>query len=138
MSRLTTHVFRLATPAPPAKVWEALTSSEPGANFLPRLTLASTWTPGSPLVLRPDADLVVAYGDVIAAEPPSRLSYALDGGHGPATYITWELRPTTAGSIVHLYVDEFDGDDAAEVEDNWLPLLARFQVMLCPSGGPAP
>ena len=41
MSRLTMHVFGLATPAAPAKVWDVLTSSEPGATYLPRLTLAS-------------------------------------------------------------------------------------------------
>jgi hypothetical protein len=55
-------------------------------------------------------NVAVSFGDVIAAELPRRLSYALDGGRGPASYITWEIRPVPTGSIVPLYVDEFDGD----------------------------
>jgi hypothetical protein len=68
---------------------------------------------------------------VIAADAPRRLSYVLDGGLGPATYITWEIRSGTTGSIIRVYVDGFDSDGDGELEDIWLPALARFQAALC-------
>jgi hypothetical protein len=40
------------------------------------------------------------------------------------------------GSIVRVYVDEFDGDGAPDLEDIWLRLLARLQLALCPTAGP--
>jgi hypothetical protein len=136
MSSLTTHLFRFATPAGPEEVWAALTSSEPGGGYLSRLSFVSDWAAGSTLVVMTDDNIAVSFGEVIAAEPPRRLSYALDGGRGPATYITWEIRPMPTGSIVRVYVDEFDGDGEPDLEDIWLPLLARFQLALCPTAGP--
>jgi hypothetical protein len=138
MSPLTTHLFRFATPAPPEEGWAALTTSEPGGGYLPDLSFVSDWAAGSTLVVTTADNPALSCGDVIAAELPRRLSYALDGGRGPATYITWEIRPMPTGSIVRLSVDELDGDGDGQpdLEDIWLPLLARFQLALCPTAGP--
>ena len=132
MFPLTTHVFGFATPASPEQVWTALTASCPGAGFLAGVSIASEWVAGSTVVLTAGAT-AVAQGEVIAADEPQRLSYALDGGHGPATHITWEIRPHTTGSIVRVYVDEFDSDGHADIEDAWLPILASFQAALLDS-----
>jgi hypothetical protein len=40
------------------------------------------------------------------------------------------------GSIIRVYVDELDGDGEPDLEDIWLPLLARLQLALCPTAGP--
>ena len=134
MFPLTTHLLAFATPASPERVWTALTATGPGASFLPGVSIVSEWVAGSTLVLTAGATAAV-YGEVIAADEPRRLSYALDGGRGPATHITWEIRPHTTGSIVHVYVDEFDSDGPAEIEDAWLPILANFQAALLVSCG---
>jgi hypothetical protein len=97
MSPLTTHLFRFATPARREEVWAALTSSEPGGGYLPGLSFVSDWAAGSTLVVMTADNVAVSFGEVIAAELPRRLSYALDGGRGPATYVTWEIRPMPTG-----------------------------------------
>ena len=89
MSLLTTHMFALATPVGPEEVWAALTSSQAGSH-LPGVSFVSEWVAGAPLVLMA-ADTPMSHGEVIAADPPHRLGYALGGGYGPATYITWEI-----------------------------------------------
>lgn len=128
---LTTHVFGFATGAAPDQVWSALTDAARTPRWLRGLALESAWAPGSRLVLR-YGDVPAATGDVVAIVPGERLSYAIDGGLGPATYLTWTVRPTGGGSIVRLAVDDADAGpgDGREAEDTWLPVLADLHAVL--------
>jgi hypothetical protein len=66
-------------------------------------------------------------GQVLAAEPPRRLSYTLDDPPGsPSVYVTWELHRTSDGTIIRLNVDEpwpLAGS-TEDLESAWLPVLS--------------
>jgi uncharacterized protein YndB with AHSA1/START domain len=129
---ITTHLFAFFTAAPSEHVWAALTDAEHTGQYLQGVTLRSDWRPGSPVTFV-YGDIEAARGDVVAAEPNSRLSLAIEGGHGPATIVTWELRAAAGGTVVRLYVDEPGDEDAGErqeVEDTWLASLADLQGIL--------
>jgi len=127
---ITTHLFGFFTAAGPDEVWAALTDGETGRH-LRGVTLRSDWRPGSPVELIHEG-VVAARGDVVVADPHRRLSFAIEGGHGPSTIVTWELRPAAGGTVVRLYVDEpgAEGDDGRDVEEAWLPTLAGLQGVL--------
>jgi uncharacterized protein YndB with AHSA1/START domain len=139
MDILTTQVFRFATAADPDRIWAALTSPEQTSRCWGDLSLYSDWAVGSSLWLY-TPETPILFGEVIAAAPPARLVYALHGGCGPATYVTWEITPSSEGriSIVRLSVDEFnvdDPDEAGDSEDDdsevaWLTFLADLQRVL--------
>jgi uncharacterized protein YndB with AHSA1/START domain len=127
-----THIFGFSTGADPRQVWSALTDREQTRVYLQGVTLESTWAPGAPLVLR-SGELATGAGEVLAVEPGARLSVAIEGGHGPDTYLTWTIRALDGGSVVRLYVDEPGGasdDERREVEDAWLPVLADLHALL--------
>jgi uncharacterized protein YndB with AHSA1/START domain len=134
---IATYRFGFATSAGPGRVWSALTDAAETPRYLRGVALASAWTPGAPISLRL-GDMPVASGEVLAATPGERLSLAIDGGHGPDTYLTWTIRPGRAGtgSLVGLAVDEPGGDaDRAAVEDDWLPVLADLHALLAADAG---
>jgi uncharacterized protein YndB with AHSA1/START domain len=128
----TAHSFRFETPAPPARVWTVLTTSGSSNGFLSGLTLESDWRVGSTISCRMESTIVLV-GEVLRAEPPTRLSYTLSSGRGqPDTYITWELRADLGGSIVRLFVDDPDagGESSVDVDECWLPILAALQQLV--------
>ena len=66
-------------------------------------------------------------GQVLAAEPPRRLSYTLDDPPGsPSVYVTWELHGTSDGTIIRLNVDESSPlpGNTEDLESAWLPVLS--------------
>jgi uncharacterized protein YndB with AHSA1/START domain len=130
----TAHSFRFDTPALPARVWSVLTTSGCSDGFFHGLALESDWEVGSPISCRMEGTIVLI-GEVLRAEPPSRLSYTLSAGRGqPDTYITWDVRASASGSIVCLFVDDLDAGDqgsaAAEIEECWLPILAALKQLV--------
>jgi uncharacterized protein YndB with AHSA1/START domain len=127
---LSTHRFRSFVAASPERVWTALTGGRETAGWLHGLAFEADWRSGRLKLV--NGDVVAARGEVLDVTPPRRLALAVDGGHGPATYLTWEIRGTDGGSIVRLDVDEpvTAGDDGREAEDVWLPVLAGLQAVL--------
>ena len=129
-------VFRLATPAGPAAVWEALTCPRTTPRWLYGLALSSTWTPGDPVTGCLDAAPGVA-GTVLFAEPPERLTYAFEDPSGAVTYVTWRVRAAARGSVVRLHVEE-PGASEEEIEDAWLPVVTALgDVLATPAETPA-
>jgi uncharacterized protein YndB with AHSA1/START domain len=126
---LATHTFGFTTTAAAAQVWTVLTDPEEIPHYLHGVALVSDWLPASPVELRGWGG-AVAYGEVLQAVPPERLVIALDGGAGPATYLTWEIRGTPDGSEVRLAIDEFGAEPDQETELVWPPILARLQASL--------
>jgi hypothetical protein len=140
--RTTTHACW--TPASAERVWATLTSCAASGDLVPGVHLASDWTAGAAIETS-IAGRRVPCGEVLVAESPHRLAWALDGGDGPATYVTWEVRPRTDGCIVRVVVDDLDADpgdpDAPVDEDHdpelvWLPVLAGLQARLL-AGAPS-
>jgi uncharacterized protein YndB with AHSA1/START domain len=126
---LTTHTFTFATTAGPARVWMALTDRREIPHYLHGVALVSDWLPASPVELRGWGG-AVAYGEVLHAEVNRRLVIALDGGSGPATYLSWEITSTSAGAEVLLAIDEFGDEPDDDTEIVWRPILARLQATL--------
>jgi uncharacterized protein YndB with AHSA1/START domain len=125
--------FSCFAPAAPHLVWVALTDAAVTPRYLYGLAARSTW--------RPDADIEFAatgghtlLGRVLHIDEPHRLSYLLQSGpDGPATYLTWQLRPCHDGSAVRLQVEGGvvdEDDDDEEAENVWLPVLAALQAVL--------
>jgi uncharacterized protein YndB with AHSA1/START domain len=125
---LATHTFGFTTTADAAQVWTALTDREEIPRYLHGVALVSDWLPASPVELHGWGG-AIAYGEVLQAVPHERLVIALDGGCGPATYLTWEIHRTPAGCEVRLAIDEF-GEPDEETELVWPPILIRLQASL--------
>jgi hypothetical protein len=134
--RTTTHACW--TPASAERVWATLTSCAASGDLVPGVRLEADWTTGATIETSV-AGRRVPCGEVLVAEAPHRLAWALDGGNGPATYVTWEVRRRPDGCIVRVVVDDFDGDlgepgAAVDADDDpeaiWLPVLADLQVRL--------
>jgi hypothetical protein len=127
----TSDVFRAITTAAPDDVWAALAATGSPLGYLHGLTAQSDWRPGSTLTMALDRWCLV--GDVLAADRPRRLCYALGDRPGePSVYVTWELRPLDAGTVVRLTVDEPWPltADCADLEAAWLPVLAGLVAQL--------
>ena len=130
MTVLTSEVFRLLTPASPQRVWEELTRTGGPAAYLYGLTITSDWTPGSPLTAALPTGPALT-GQVLRAEPPRLLSYSLGDGPGMlAVYVTWQLEPAPAGTVVRLYIDETGPPVSPGMELTWLPALEALRTRL--------
>jgi uncharacterized protein YndB with AHSA1/START domain len=126
MEGIATRLFRLATAAPPPRVWAALTSDPSLFGLVP----SSEWRPGSAVVFAGEGTSIA--GEILAAEEPRRLSYSLRAGDGqPETYVTWEILGDGAGSVVLLFVDE---PGEPEVTPAWLDIVDRLQSVLTTRG----
>ena len=90
------------------------------------MTADTDWQPGASVTLALAGQWRLT-GQVLAAERPRRLSYTLDHPPGsPSVYVTWELRATREGTIIHLNVDEpwpLAGS-SEDLESAWLPVLS--------------
>ena len=137
---MASELFRFSTSASPQQVWEALTRPELIERYLHDLRLHGTWDPGSALVVDGPGSPSLQ-GHVLAAEPATRLSYALSSGdRQPSTYLTWEIRSAGTGAVVRLYVDEPDGAFPApdDEEEAWLSVTARLEALLSAAAANVP
>jgi uncharacterized protein YndB with AHSA1/START domain len=134
------HQFTCFTAASPAKVWSALTVPCQTSAYLYGLAAHSSWRADDPIQFRIQGQDPVT-GRVLHVRVPWRLSYLLQSGPGdPPVYLTWQIRPCTAGCVIRLQVDEVDAADSEdEAESVWLPVLAALQELLAqnPQAHPA-
>jgi hypothetical protein len=120
--------FRFATPAGPSRVWATLTRSH--SPYLHWLDLTSTWELNAPIHVHSPGAFGLC-GRVQFVAEPGRMTYSIEDPSGAMVYLTWTIRPVDTGSIVHLVVDDPDGNaDADECEAVWLPILDRLQSEL--------
>lgn len=119
---MSSHLFELDIAAEPRVAWRAITEG----RHLHGLHLVSDWTPGSTVEARARGAPTVLRGEVLAADPPHRLSLVLD-----TTHLTWEITSTS----VRLYVDELDGDSDEEAAEVWSPVMASLGRALATHAG---
>jgi len=131
MTLKNSHRFSFLSASPQDRVWAALTCPEASAQYLHGMSLESAWVPGAPVHLCTPAGHR-ARGEVIRADRPRSLSFALEQGTAPCRIIAWELRAHPEGTVVRLTIDDVDGDCDEEVEDVWLPVVAALQGVLTP------
>jgi uncharacterized protein YndB with AHSA1/START domain len=129
-----THRFQCFTAVDPSKVWVALTDGQGASRHLHGLVAESSWCADASIQFRagPGRGPILVGGRVLFTQPPRRLSYLLKArAEDPSTYVTWQLRPCSGGSIVHLQVDQAEcADTKEEAENTWLPVLAALQSLL--------
>jgi len=126
MPPLASEQFHAITSANPECVWNALTATGVPLDYLHGMTVDTDWQPGATVTMALTGQWRLT-GEVLAAEQPHRLSYTLDDPLGsPSVYVTWELRATGEGTIIHLDVDEpwpLAGS-TQDLESAWLPVLS--------------
>ena len=130
MSEFTSELFRFLTPASPGSVWEELTTTGEPVAHLYGLTVETDWRPHSPLTVGPPGGPALT-GQILHVKPPCLLAYSL--GDEPGTlsvYLTWQLEPTPAGTIVRLYVDETGPTTGPSPELIWMPVLEALRSRL--------
>ncbi len=130
-----THGFSCFIAAIPDRVWAVLTGDAKTGSYLYGLVLCSSWQPGAAIDFRAPSSSTATpslTGRVLHVQPPCRLSYVLQASpDDPPVYLTWQVRPCSGGTAVHLRVDETEaGDNDEEAEDTWLPVLAALQALL--------
>jgi uncharacterized protein YndB with AHSA1/START domain len=121
------------------RVWDALTATKTPLSYFHGMTVTSDWQPGSTITMRQEDELgqggtrkfwnVAICGEVLAADPPHRLSYTLgECQSDPTVYVTWELRSGDGLTIVRLYIDEPDAHPGSEddLDIVWLPILSAL------------
>jgi uncharacterized protein YndB with AHSA1/START domain len=119
-------VFAFFTDATPVRMWRALTDPAQTRTFLEGMGLQSDWQVGSKIVA-PFRGEPTVLGEVLCVQAHYRLSYLVRPPGASAVYLTWLLRRRLEGCICSLQIDESDASDIAELEDIWLPILARLQ-----------
>jgi uncharacterized protein YndB with AHSA1/START domain len=125
------------------RVWDALTATKTPLSYFHGMTITSDWQPGSTITMRQEDELgqggtrkfwdVAISGEVLAADPPHRLSYTLgECQSDPTVYVTWELRSGDGLTIVRLNIDEPDAypDSEDELDIVWLPILSALAEKL--------
>lgn len=121
------------------RVWDALTATKTPLSYFHDMKVTSDWQPGSTITMRREDELgqgatrkfwdVAIHGEVLAADPPHRLSYTLgERQSDPTVYVTWELRSGDGLTIVRLYIDEPDAnpDSEDDLDIIWLPILSAL------------
>jgi uncharacterized protein YndB with AHSA1/START domain len=127
-----TELFRIVTDADAERVWNALTPAKKGSTYVYGMVVASDWTAGAPISLGPDTGPRLT-GVVLVADRPGRLTYTLgDTAEQPSFYVTWEICPGQAGTVVRLFVDDLDPepDTTTDLESVWLPVLSELRLRL--------
>ena len=130
MPVFTSEDFRFLTPADPQRVWQELTRTGEPAAHLYGLAIQTDWEPQSALTASLPAGPALT-GQILRAEPPRLLTYSLGDGPGMLpVYLTWQVEPTPAGTIVRLYVDETGPSVSPGPELTWLPALEVLRTRL--------
>ncbi len=125
------QTFRLLTTASPDRVWSVLTCPEQTIRYLHGMSVRSSWEPGASVRFIV-GDHEATAGQVLCTARPHHLSYCVEDDSGPATYVTWLLRPVADGCVVRLQVSETDcgGTTEDELEDVWLPVVEALRGVL--------
>ena len=121
----------------PAKLWEALTSSEFSKRYWWDTSVVSDWKVGSPfsLVLN---DKITDVGEILEADPPRRLSYTFRHILNEAARSERPSRVTFAleahGKLVKLTLTHEDFADNSVILDGiskgWPAIMSSLKSML--------
>jgi uncharacterized protein YndB with AHSA1/START domain len=134
------QVYQVFIRATPERIWEAITSPDFTSRYFYGTRVESNLEPGSPMVYRAgDSDDVMVDGEVLACEPPRRLSHTWRAQYepelavDPPSRVTWEIE-SMQGGVCKLTVthDGFDRETAtfASVAGGWNLVLDGLKTLL--------
>lgn len=132
MSQLTAKT-QITVHAPPAKVWEALTTPALIKQYLMGADVSTDWKVGSPLVYTGtyQGKAYEEKGVIKKIEPGKLLQathFSASSGKEdkPENYalVTWQLESKNGGTVVHVSQDNLSSEKAVESsERNWTFVL---------------
>ncbi|MET0188416.1 MAG: SRPBCC domain-containing protein [Pseudonocardia sediminis] len=142
-----TYVYTTYIATTPQKVFDALTTPEFTMQYWGGAEIRSDWTVGSPVeAYHPDHDDFI--GEVLAVEPPNKLSYTFTGKAEreegrPATVVEFDISAfgdeVVKLTVVHsgFTADERGEQDARDVGHGWPAIFAALKTLL-ETGSPLP
>lgn len=138
-----THVYETYIQATPEAVWDAITDGAMTVQYFYGTRVQSTWEQGAPIRYLGGDDEVVASGEVLEIEPPSRLSTTFHAHwdpeleeEGPVRQ-DWIVEPV--GPATRLRVEYYDlpaGSRRAADFLSGIPLIVSGLKTLLETGSP--
>jgi uncharacterized protein YndB with AHSA1/START domain len=132
------HIYTLFIRTAPERLWEALTHGDLTLQYFDERP-TTTWEVGAPITLHSGAGRLDMEGEILAFDPPRRLSYSWramwfeEGRREPASRVTWEIEEAQPGicrlTLVH---DEFPAGSAVhrDVGEGWPHILSSLKSLL--------
>jgi uncharacterized protein YndB with AHSA1/START domain/DNA-binding transcriptional ArsR family regulator len=130
-------IFEIYIRTTPGRLWEAITDPEIRARYNFGAGDHSDWKPGSRLEMSsPQAGMLLGAGEVLEAEPPSRLVHTLTALWGEearsegATRITWDIEPVGDSCRLTVTHDKLREGDSAQLYGGWPMILSVLKTLL--------
>jgi uncharacterized protein YndB with AHSA1/START domain/DNA-binding transcriptional ArsR family regulator len=131
------HVFVTFIRATPEAIWRALTESDFTTRYWYGSTVHSDWTAGAPWELRTSGGQVGITGEVLEANPPSRLvvtyKQAWGGVDEPPSRVTFEIEGAGPGVQKLTVVHETEPGSSTRIADvaaGWPFIIAGLKTLL--------
>lgn len=132
------HVYVLFIRTTPQALWDAITQPEFTRRYFHQTAIESDWKVGSPVRYMMENGSSAMDGQVLACDPPRKLSitwafcYSPDVKSDPPSRVTFEIEP--AGELCKLTVlhDEFESETNTykAVGGGWPAILSSLKSML--------
>lgn len=126
--------FNRTLPAPPEKVWEALTTSDGVMAWLAPIASIDARSGGAVEIEFDDENTVT--GEITQFDPYSRFAHTwIINGEVPSA-VSWELVPEGAGTALTLIHTQLPDEMVGGYTPGWHAFMARLDAML--AGQPLP
>ncbi len=132
------HVYGIYIKCSAEQLWAGITDGAITCRYFHQTTIESSWEPGAAVVFRNPDGSVAVEGEVLACEPPRRLSitwkvlYSPEAADDAPSRVTWEIEPMGEVCRLSLVHDQFEGETSTYhgVKEGWLQLLSSLKSLL--------
>lgn len=132
------HVCVIYIKAGPADVWRGLTNPEFTRQYFHSTAVESSWREGEPVTFRNADSSVAVRGEVLAADPPNRLSftwhvhYNADAQKEPPSRVTYELETVADATKLTVTHDRFVPGSVVypAISAGWIAILCNLKTLL--------
>jgi uncharacterized protein YndB with AHSA1/START domain len=135
----TAQVYRVIIKAKAEQVWEAITKPEFTAGYYFGTRVETTLEPGSAIVYHSrSGDGIDIEGEIVESDPPRRLVHTFRSLWGddlavePPSRVTWEIEPADGGvsqlTVTHDQLER--SPKTAEQVSGWLYIISGLKTLL--------
>jgi uncharacterized protein YndB with AHSA1/START domain len=128
-------VFEIYIKTTPERLWEAITDPEIRAKYNFGAGVTSEWTPGSPMEMKA-ADFLLGDGEIVEAEPPTRLVHTLVAHFSPeaeaegTSRVTWDIEPVGDSCRLTVTHDQMREGANEQLYGGWPMILSGLKTWL--------